>query len=268
MKSKVVAGALFLVLACGLAASAQDQAGWKELKGRHFLVYYRANKAFAEETLESAEKNYGEIAKDLGYVRYDRFWLWENRVKILIYEDRPSFVRATGAPDWAYAKADYKRKEISGMRNQDAFLRAHLPHEIAHLIFRDFVGFNDDVPLWLNEGFAMREEDGTRSEAGALVAEWVRRGDLIRIRELTAMDVTKVKDTALAKRFYLQSVSLVGYMIDKHGAESFQQFCKALRDGNALEESLRIAYGKAIPGINALESAWLRSVVAPSNAKP
>lgn len=246
-----------LMLAGGAAAQTGE---WQVLKGQHFIVNYRSDKTFAEETLRTAEKYYKQIAEDLGYARQDRFWLWENRAKIFIFEDRDSFAKATGAPEWASAKANYALKEISGFRDAVSFIGIHLPHEMAHLIFRDFVGFKGDIPHWLNEGVAMRAETSARAEAETLVAEWAGRGELIGLKQLTTVDIVHTEDPALAKRFYLQSVSLVGYMIERLGAERFQKFCKALRDGMALEAALRTSYGESAGTMEALETGWKQSL--------
>jgi hypothetical protein len=255
-------GAVALIVMSGarLQSLAAEPGEWQILKGQHFLVHYRSDKAFADETLRAAEKYYRQIAQDLGYARQDRFWLWDDRVKILIYEDRDSFVSATAAPAWASAKADYRHREISGVRDAADFIATQLPHEMAHLIFRDFVGFKDEIPQWLNEGVAMREETAVRAEAGTAVAEWARHGELIGLKDLTAMDVAHVQEPALAKRFYLQSVSLVGYMIERQGSGRFQKFCKALRDGSAMDEALRLSYGESVGNLQALEAAWKQSL--------
>jgi hypothetical protein len=85
---------------------------WKEVSGEHFIIYYFNNDSFAKEISYKAEDYYKRIASDLGYPRYSEFWLWDKRVKIYIYPDHASFLKATGQPEWSHGTADYKNKSI------------------------------------------------------------------------------------------------------------------------------------------------------------
>jgi len=60
----------------------------------------------------------------------------------------------------------------------------------------------------------------------------------------------------LVEIYYLESASLVGYLIDKFGSESFSAFCRELRDGKTIEEALSIAYPARISNITELEDGW------------
>ncbi|MEM4155647.1 MAG: hypothetical protein QXQ38_02855, partial [Archaeoglobaceae archaeon] len=122
----------------GICTFAQN---WQEKKGEHFIIYFSSlsEENFAKEVLDKAEKYYQEIAVDLGYPRYKEFWLWDKRVKIYIYPDQEAFLKATGQPSWSHGVAEYATKKISSFLGSKDFLDSVLPHEIAHLIFRDFV---------------------------------------------------------------------------------------------------------------------------------
>ena len=86
--------------------------GWGELKGEHFIIYFVSDEGFAKDVLDKAEVYYKNIATDLGYPRYSEFWLWEKRVKIYIFPDHASYLKATGQPDWTHGMADYTNKQI------------------------------------------------------------------------------------------------------------------------------------------------------------
>ena len=117
---------------------AQD---WKELKGDHFIIYYASEDKFPSEVLRKAESYYQQISSDLGYQRYSNFWQWENRVRIYVYPTREEFLTQTGQPNWSYGVANYTEKEIRSYLWSEGFMDALLPHEMTHLIFRDYVGF-------------------------------------------------------------------------------------------------------------------------------
>ncbi len=142
--------ALFLLLILTPARAEQ----WQVLNSDHFIVHFLSDEQFARDVLDKSEIYYNDIATQLGYPRYSEFWLWDKRVKIFIYADHRSYLNATGQPDWSQGMADYRQKRISSYVWSSGFLESLLPHEIAHLIFRDFVGFKGEVPVWLDEGVA------------------------------------------------------------------------------------------------------------------
>ena len=94
----------FLVSVSTIAA--KEEVAWKEMKGKHFVVYYAGKEKFATEVLAKAEKLYGTITKRLGFTRYGDFWTWDQRAKIFIFSDQQSFSRRTGAPTWSIGYSD------------------------------------------------------------------------------------------------------------------------------------------------------------------
>jgi len=228
------------------------------IKSEHFLVYYVGDRAFAKDASKSAEEYYDKIASDLGYPRYDKFWLWDNRVKIYIYRSRAEFIRGEGIPrEWATGVAWYDKKAIASYEEAASFLDKLLPHELTHLIFRDFVGHKGDIPMWIDEGIAQWEEKDKRRKAIEYVKRLARDGGYIPIDKLIAMDVRQEKDQQVAGMFYCQSISLVGYLIEKYGGEKFTLFCRQLRDGKTLNEALSFVYTNSIRSTGDLEKKWL-----------
>ena len=147
---------LYFFVSCFFSAvtlTADEIGEWKELKGEHFIVCYLQNEDFADDVLDKSEVYYSRIAADLNYPRYSEFWTWDKRVKIYIHPNLESFLKATGQPQWSRGMADYNNKQIISYAWSGGFLESLLPHEIAHLIFRDFVGFKSEIPLWLDEGW-------------------------------------------------------------------------------------------------------------------
>ena len=255
---------------------AQD---WQELKGEHFIVYYIKEHKFAKEVLNKSEVYYRRIASELGYPRYSKFWLWEDRVKIYIYPEKKSFLRATNQPDWSEGMADYLNKQIISYAWNTGFLESLLPHEIAHLIFRDFVGFKGEIPLWLDEGVAQWAEEKKREQVKAFAKFNFSQDTLLSLDDMMKLDIknidteqkvyirsTLTKDNErgvlflsgdnLISAYYLQSVSLVTFLIEKYGSGSFAAFCRELRDGKSLEEALKLSYPHSIRNLEELEYRW------------
>ncbi|MCX7661555.1 MAG: hypothetical protein N2Z79_02580 [Candidatus Omnitrophica bacterium] len=269
---------LFFFFSLLFSASPQN---WQEKRGEHFIVYFTSSSKedFLKEVLDKAERYYQEIALALGYPRYKEFWLWDKRVKIYIYPDRESFLKATGQPSWSHGVAEYNTKKISSFLGSKDFLESVLPHEIAHLIFRDFVGFKGQIPLWLDEGVAQWSEKKKREETRKLIKSLYEQDILLTIDDLMYFDVRTLPEkegvivrptyTKEGKKgvvflskdnfittYYLQSVSLVDFLISKYGTNRFTDFCRNLRDGKNIEDALRNTYSGYIHNLKDLEARW------------
>lgn len=273
---------LFLVAFAIPAVTTESFAlSWQELKSEHFMIYFTSNEKFAKEVLNKAESYYRNIASDLGYPRYSDFWTWDNRVKIYIHPDRNSFLKATGQSDWSQGMADYTNKNIISYEFSRDFMDGLLPHEMAHLIFRDFVGFKGQVPLWLDEGVAQWEESLKREYIKEMAWQLYKRGAMIPLKDMMKLDIRKIKPDEqitirqayendnkeknlvlsredLVGTYYLEAVTLVGFLIETYGSFSFADFCRQLRDGKALDEALKMAYGLRLQNLDELETNWRR----------
>jgi len=252
---------------------------WKALNGEHFILYYTQDEISSKEILDKAEIYYQRIASDLGYPRYSEFWTWDKRVKIYIYPDRESFLKATGQPGWSIGMADYSRKHIVSYAGSQGFLDSVLPHEMAHLIFRDFVGFKGEVPLWLDEGVAQWNEEAKRKEMRSKIKECLSKNMLLSLEDMMRLNIRNIKDKDavyvrstkmddgsygilflsgenLVNTYYLQSVSLVDFLITRFGSDNFTHFCRQLRDGKSLDEALRFTYPTYMQSLEQLEKEW------------
>ena len=261
-----------------LAPNAQAQQ-WKEMGSEHFICYFNGDEAFIKDVLSKSEVYYGQIALDLGYPRYSEFWTYEKRVKIYIYPDHASFIKATGQPKWSHGMADYSNKEIVGYLWSEEFIDSILPHEMAHLVFRDFVGFAGEIPLWLDEGVAQHAETARQDRFKSFIKQLYDEDKLLSIDDLMHLDVRKLKEIdriyvrvtrnkegkatalflstdSLISNYYAVSVSVVGFLIDKYGSGRFSNFCRELRDGKIVEDALKVAYAPNLNDLNELEAKW------------
>lgn len=277
--SKISSTLLFCLFFLGLPLTASAQE-WKELKGEHFIAYYSRDPDFTQTALNKAEDYYRNIAEDLGYQRYSDFWTWDNRARIYLYPDHNAYLAATGRPAWSEGMADYQHRAIAGYTGSPGFLENILPHEIAHLTFRSFVGFKGEIPDWLDEGVAQWwttgiKNSGIQNETKRLFYN----GALIPMIEIIKLDPRKVKPDStyttqtLAKNgpgmrltlapdrlvqiFYLEAASIIGFIKERYGAQRFTDFCRALRDGKSLDKALASAYGEQLDSASDLEKEWL-----------
>lgn len=263
----------------GVACSAAA-AEWKEKSGDHFIVFYSGDDQFAREVLRKAENYYREIASGLGYPRYSDFWLWDDRVKIYIYPDHQTFVNSTGESSRSHGVADYRGKQVMSYAWSEGFVESLLPHEIAHLIFRDFVGFRGEVPAWLDEGVAQWSEKDKRPYLRALVKKQFADSSLLTVDDMMSINLRRLMESdnrvyirptrdkegdqsvlfldseAIINAYYLQGFSFVDYLITRFGTDSFTVFCRQLRDGKSMEGALRQAYGTYIKDLPEFEKRW------------
>ena len=275
---KIVIFLCALLLVANSPALCQE---WQELKSEHFIVYFTQDESFAKDVSYKAEVYYQRIAADLGYARYSNFWTWDNRVKIYIYKEKEAFLKATGQPNWSEGMADYRNKQIISYAWSKGFVESLLPHEMAHLIFRDFVGFKGEVPLWLDEGVAQWEEQAKRNEYQQLAKHYLKQNTLLSLEDMMRLDIRTVREVDkiqvrsilrkngervmlliggenLVTIYYSQSVALTGFLIEKYGTISFIDFCRQLRDGKSLQDALRAAYSTySIRTIQNLEDRWI-----------
>ncbi len=86
------------------------------------------------------------------------------------------------------------------------------------------------------------------------------QGKLITLQEMLSKDVRQVSDEKYVQMFYIQSASLVGFLIERHGSDSFIAFCRQLRDGKSFQEALVFSYPTSIRSVQQLEERWLEYI--------
>ena len=232
---------------------------WEETKSRHFIISHVDQSTFAREVSEAAEKHYSTIADSLGIQRFNDYWLWDKRAKIYLYPDRQAYLKATKAPRWSSGKADYASRTIYSYGNSSGFINGLLPHELTHLLFREFTKNEASVPLWIHEGIAQwHEKDKPPNNYELRILS--DNGLLTPLNKLNQLDIRKSKSHNQARKFYAQSYSLTSYLIDEYGMEKFKALCRALRDGKKVEEALLFTYSTSFSSIEEFEQGWLESL--------
>ncbi|OGX24723.1 MAG: hypothetical protein A2787_01970 [Omnitrophica WOR_2 bacterium RIFCSPHIGHO2_01_FULL_48_9] len=239
---------------------------WKEIKDKHFVVYYGSAMSSEEagRLLRQAEKYYDLIARQIGYARYSNFWTWEERVKIIIYDDQAAFMAKTGQPAWSKGYADrhpklFESKMIVTYRQEQEFFNGLLPHEISHLILHDFLGPQTSVPLWFDEGVAQLQEAEKRAVADRLLQRLVLEKKQLPLPVLMELDIRREKNSTKVTLFYVQSLSVIDFLLTQYGSDAFARLCRQMRDGKSFAEALRLAYGHSFDSVQQLEDKWINS---------
>ncbi len=255
MRLKIVISCCVAVMCAFFSPAARCEDEWDEARSTHFIVHYHnAKEQFVDEIIKRAEEYYDDIADDLGFRRYD-FWLWENRAHIYVYDTSEEYQRRTGQPGWSSGVAIPGKKIIHTFPYAPIFFDTVLPHELGHIIFREFVGFdNPAIPHWVDEVVASYQMHLRYSMSKMMIKEALRRENFIPLRELNQMDPGSLNDTFIVNLFYAESVNVIEYLIHKFGQDAFILFCQELRDLKDLRKALAHAYPYG--SIEELEEAW------------
>ncbi|MFH0826673.1 MAG: peptidase MA family metallohydrolase [Candidatus Omnitrophota bacterium] len=224
------------------------------------MFYQNAPTDFIDKVTEKAEDDYNRIADALGFTRFD-FWLWDNRARIYIYDDKAGYQQATLQPGWSYGSALISRKEktIYSFINEEGFFESVLPHEMGHIIFKEFVGLaNPAIPLWLDEGVASYQEGSRLDSAVRVLRKAIKENKFMGLDELFNFNPYGLADSSVVGIFYAEAVSLVDFLIKKFGKDRFVLFCQHLRDKRNFQRAMATAY--PFGSIQELDAAWQKSL--------
>lgn len=258
MMRKITIFILFVIF-IGLPADSSVALNWSERKSAHFIVYFKdAPEDFVDNVLDAAEEYYRDITSDLGFTRYGS-WAWEDRCKIYIYKDAEEYMQVTKQPEWSGGSTIYQQKIINTYPLAAGFFDTLLPHELGHIIFREFVGVRSDVPLWLDEGVASYQEKARRWGSNKTVKSAIKNKTFIPLEELTKKVLSPSLDRETVEIFYAEAGSVVYFLISKYGKYRFVDLCRALKDGKRFEEALRTTYSR-FDGVKDLNQAWVNYI--------
>ena len=234
---------------------AQEQ-DWNIFKSSHFLVFYRqAPESLLDQLTQKAEGYYNEITDEFGFNR-SNFWTWDNRAKIYLFDTQDEYRKANSGLDWSIGLVAVDSKSIQSYSTAPGLLDNVLAHELAHIIFSEKVGFNNPaVPLWLEEGVASFQERRSQNQSvKSFLADKIQTNTFMNLKQLSSFDLMQAQDKQLVDLFYLESFSLLQYLIKEFGKDKFVLFCQYLRDYRDLTRALRLTY--AFDSELDLESAW------------
>jgi len=244
---------LFLVIlfyfSQGLCAEV-DSALWRTEKSQHFIIYYQEDSGFVKELIIQAENYYNSIVEELGFRRFD-FWSWDNRAKIYLYKDSSSYVKDTRRAAWSGAMVSVKTRTIKTFIGQNMFFDSILPHEMTHIIFREFIGDRNDLPLWLDEGIASSQEKSNLANRMDTAKNIINQNIYLKFDNFF-----EIRDSALIVpyTFYAESASIFIFLIEKYGSEKLLDFCRKLRDAVPWKQALLGTYH--FLNFEEMEQAW------------
>ena len=228
-----------------------EPSAWQTQKSQHFIIYYQdAPAGFTDELIDRAEDYYNSIVDEFGYRRSD-FWSWDNRARIYLYKDADDFHKETQRASWAGGMVLVGSREIKTFVGQESFFDTILPHEMTHIIFREFVGNKTVFPLWIEEGVASSQEKASLSLRLRMAKQYITEGKYIKLEEFSALTDPGQVDPLL---FYSEAASIVVFLMHAQGADGFFDFSRALRDGINWKKALLNTYN--FNSLAEMENAW------------
>lgn len=232
---------------------------WQSIPSEHFFVYHQDSTEFAGKVSKHMEDTYEGLRKRLNFTKYVDFWLWDNRVKVYIYGSQKEMVKQRGLPEWATGAANRNKKEIYLINNENA-LKTTATHELGHQVFFDLTG-KWNAPMWISEGMSeWLEGDETTAIATKKCQKMKKDNLLFSLKDLISMNSYKAIPQGRVNAFYCQSVSVVGYLINVSGIDTFKTFCTQLRGGMPLDNAIVQLYHPKLQTLNDLEQAWKTSL--------
>lgn len=197
----------------------------------HFTVQYDAGKDedLGRMVLDILEEAYSDVNLDLAHYP-------EGNTVVVLYTQK-AFKEATQGPDWSGGVYDGKiRLPVGGIKEVTDQLKAALYHEYAHVVVRSMTG-GKRVPTWLNEGIA--EYEGARFIKRPLkeLTRAAKDGSLPHLKRLEgSFSALSGKESHLA---YLQSYSIVNYIIDRFGTHAVRDILENIGRGDKTEDAVR-----------------------------
>jgi hypothetical protein len=179
-------------------------------------------------------------------------------ISIYIYptaEELRSALRLAGR-EWVGGHADPDWGVIlvsaNGSPTSLLALQSTIPHELAHLIvYQAAGGKHNQVPVWLHEGLAVRNEPRPDPTFGVALEEALQQGTLVPLESLCS---SFPSDEVAAVQAYAQSASVVRYLQNRFGNQQIKALLAAYGDGADCNGGVQRVLGLSL---SQLEAAWL-----------
>lgn len=221
---------------------------WRSLtEGKVTLYWYSGNDAFAQELMATAQQAMARLAEDTGAEL-------ERPARLYIYADSGDLQGAMIYPqEWTggVAFTRYGTMAIGISPNNISWGKDAIAHELTHLVIHQItLNPYNSLPVWLDEGLAMRSEGLLEPQFSTALAGAIAGGSLISVQSLSSPFSAFSGEAVLS---YAQSHSLVEYLIASYGQAKMSELLTIFREGSGYDDALEEVYGFDMDG---LDSRW------------
>lgn len=221
-------------------------ANYDSTVSNHFLIRYDGGQGVSSLTSEISE--YLEEAYRILSSQYD---LYPAEPFVVILYPRQQFFNVMDVPMWSAGANDGKIKlPIKGVTSLNDELKGVLIHELSH----SFVDLKTlkNAPAWLHEGLAKYAEGERMTPGGKqLLKDMIASGNLPRFQRLYGSFAGFNAQSAAV--LYLQSLSFIEYLVDRHRQYQMNQFLDRLGKQESLGEAFEGVY---LVSIEDMENRW------------
>jgi hypothetical protein len=245
--------AIFCGMVCPVPSHAQEDEGYRALRGDGVAVYFPEDLYtaageildFYPETRIAAENVFG--------------WIMDRNVSIVLVGETSTFEMSAGSAEIVAYAVPGRRLVVIDYRKLQSHpftLRSVVMHELFHLLLHRYIP-EGVLPVWFEEGVCQWASDGMGeiiSGADGGFDSAVIRGDLLPLRFLAR---SFPRDPAGMRLAYQQSKNIIIYLVETYGRNTLADILAAMKNGkdfdSALEGSLGISVGR-------FEEEWLASL--------
>ena len=212
----------------------------------HFLIRYDGGNAegpITAEIVDFLEEAYRQLSRQYDFFPSEPF--------VVILYPRQQYFNVMDVPMWSAGANDGKIKlPIKGIDSMNDELKGVLIHELSH----SFVDLKTlkNCPGWLHEGLAKYAEGERVSEQGKQgLKTLIASNSLPRFRNLQGSFVSVNAQTAAI--LYLQSLSFIEYLIDRHRLYQMNQLLDLLGKQEKFSDAFERIY---LVSLEDMENRW------------
>ncbi|HEX4590656.1 MAG TPA: hypothetical protein VH120_12040 [Gemmataceae bacterium] len=240
--------------------------GWARAESANFRLIHKQTREFAEQLVRAAEQaRAAALEKWSGGSKAE----WKPACEMYLYATSAEYAKATGKPADSPGHATYKAQNgsIVGRRldlraDDPNLLTCVVPHETTHLVLGDLFA-DAPLPRWADEGMAVLAEPPARLDRFNRTLHSNRRqGRLVPLEQLFTKN--EYPDASLITVFYVESVSVVEFLVAEKGPQAFVQFVRDVAK-SGLDAALQKHYD--CRGVSALQDRWLTRTFAEADAR-
>jgi hypothetical protein len=220
---------------------------WLSLtEGKVNLYWYSGNEAFAQELMATAQEAIARLAVDTGAEL-------ERPARLYIYTSSSDLQGAMIYPqEWTggVAFTRYGTMAIGISPGNIDWGKRAIAHELTHLVIHQItLNPYNSLPVWLDEGLAMRSEGLLDPQFSTALAEAIASDSLISVQSLSS-PFSAYSDEAILS--YAESHSLVEYLFTGYGQAKMAQLLAVFREGSGYDQALESVYGFDMDGLDSL----------------
>lgn len=244
-------------------ASRGGPEGWTKVEGANFRVFHRGQAELAEQVAKLAEQHRTAAFTKWATVPKTS---WQPVCEVYLYPSADDYAKSTGQAPTAPGHSTIKAKggQVLARRmdlraDEPNLLGSVLPHETTHVVLGDL--FADvSLPRWADEGMAVLAEPRAQIERyGKTLMSCRQRGQLLPLATILGKS-EEYPEAATITVFYVESVSVVEFLVNQRGPAAFVAFAREA--GGGLDAALTKHY--SIRNVAELQDKWLRAIITPS----